>query len=305
MKIVHAGNANSIFIRNWVNHFAQRGDEVHVISFFPFRYEGNVTVHIIPRLLMGLPYGERVLGAIVRRIIDKINPDVIHGHYTTGYGCLTALANRHPLVIQAWGSDVYVASEQSEKWKKRTALAFQRADIVITASDALTDYIKSEYDYIPSLRTIPPIGIDLYRQDVVTEAVSLLRDRGYNIRYISAPSGESKEKMAELYRISDCVVSIPYSDQFASTLQEAMACGCIPIVADLPAYHKYLKDGYNAIFVTNVWAERVSEAIMWCRYGMADYALKEYRERNRAIAEREFDWNKCIKGLEEIYEEVL
>ena len=331
MRIVHVGDArpSSVFVARWAEDLAKRHD-VHVISFYRAELDG-IKVHVVPRVLLGVPYGDRMLGMMVKAILAKIKPDVVHAHYTTSYAYVAALANYHTLLVQAWGSDIWVASEMGEKWQKRTELALKKADRVLMTSDALRQHIEIRYGRSEKMVVIPPIGIDLkvfayrpdrdgrqfvvfsprggdgrphYRQDVIDEAMQIMAGSGSfpTLKYIKAPTEKSKEEMAELYHRADCVISVPYSDQFASTLQEAMACGCVPIAADLPAYRGYLKHGWNARVLGKVAAPEIVEQVIWCMENRE--GRQEYRERNRGIAEREFDWDKCMKGLEEIYEEV-
>ncbi|HBE80849.1 MAG TPA: glycosyl transferase family 1, partial [Firmicutes bacterium] len=44
---------------------------------------------------------------------------------------------------------------------------------------------------------------------------------------------------------SHLMVSIPKSDGTPVSLLEAMAAGCLPVLADLPVYHDWITDGVN------------------------------------------------------------
>lgn len=45
----------------------------------------------------------------------------------------------------------------------------------------------------------------------------------------------SAQEMADYYRRSCYFISIPTSDHTSVSLLENMACGCVPIVSDIPA----------------------------------------------------------------------
>lgn len=70
-----------------------------------------------------------------------------------------------------------------------------------------------------------------------------------------------KEQNEKWYSTSKIWVSIPESDATAISLLEAMACGSIPIVSDLPANKEWIKDGVNGIIVKDVESEFISRAL--------------------------------------------
>jgi glycosyltransferase involved in cell wall biosynthesis len=83
-----------------------------------------------------------------------------------------------------------------------------------------------------------------------------------------------------------------------------MAVGCVPVVAsDVPAYRQYLEDGENAVFVDGDNPESIAGGILTA-VGMGEGGRRRYAERNRGIVEREEDWEKNIKRMEMLYEEV-
>jgi len=61
----------------------------------------------------------------------------------------------------------------------------------------------------------------------------------------------SAQDMADYYKRSRYFISIPTSDSTSVSLLEAMACGCIPIVSDLPANKEWIVDGENGIIYKN------------------------------------------------------
>lgn len=328
MRILHVAYAGAPHVIQWTQHFARRGDEVHIASLEYKDVEG-VTVHKLSNS-SSPTLRPMTCGLQISNLCKQIKPDVIHAHYTTKYAYWAALADVHPLIVQPWGSDVFVESKQSKAKKEYTKFTFSQADVVVCASRHLRNYIGANYN--PSAQTLlreMQIGIDLnmfhnrrpsmrrelvvfsprgrsphYRQESIETAVRSLIMTDHNIDYLSLSNGPlPTEVMADRYQCSDVVVSIPYTDQFSSCLQEAMACGCIPIVADLPAYHQHLTHGVNARYVSkDATPEEIAREVVWCIEHPEEKA--GYVKKNREIAEREFDWDKCITKLEELYEEV-
>jgi glycosyltransferase involved in cell wall biosynthesis len=69
------------------------------------------------------------------------------------------------------------------------------------------------------------------------------------------------ESVAAELRRAAVWVSIPPSDSFALSLQEAMACGTFPVVADLPAMREGL-DESRSILVPDVTVASVAQALL-------------------------------------------
>jgi glycosyltransferase involved in cell wall biosynthesis len=68
--------------------------------------------------------------AITRRILRDYRPDVLHSHYINEAGWLGAAAGWHPLVITAWGSDVYRAPVESRAAARLNPWAVRKADYI-------------------------------------------------------------------------------------------------------------------------------------------------------------------------------
>src|SRR5438128_9222393 len=118
MKILFVADARSPITRNWVGHFIARGDDVHIISSYPCAEDSipGATIIIAPVALarlsgsraakpsaqasrqlalagvkrralafsstiaqhVVLPFGVRRQAEQVRRLIERINPDIVH-----------------------------------------------------------------------------------------------------------------------------------------------------------------------------------------------------------------------------------
>ncbi len=60
---------------------------------------------------------------------------------------------------------------------------------------------------------------------------------------------------------SDIYISLPDTEGISSSLLEAMACGCYPIVTDLPANREFIESGKNGILVSINTMEIVDEIL--------------------------------------------
>jgi len=127
MKLCFLADAKSIHTQRWVTYFAERGHSVHLISknfTFPIP---NVKFHLLKRLpesKLTLPINTISTVLQIKNIIRKIKPDIVHAHYVLDYGFYAALANFHPLVVTAWGSDVLLNQSRTTRY------ALKNADII-------------------------------------------------------------------------------------------------------------------------------------------------------------------------------
>lgn len=128
MRICYIGDGASIHTRRWVSWFA-RDHEVTLISTTGELRGANYEVVTLP----GTPIpGARLLRQIriVRRILAARRPDIVHSHYINEAGWLGAAAAWRPLVVTAWGSDVYRAPTESRLARRLNPWAVRRADWV-------------------------------------------------------------------------------------------------------------------------------------------------------------------------------
>lgn len=147
MKICYLADAGSVHTQRWVKYFADKGHEVHLISFISFGECNikNVKLHQIKksqskmRIIRILSFLARFLSYMVkiRKLIKKINPDVVHAHYVTDYGFISALSYFHPSVLTAWGSDVLVKPRKSRIMKVIAKFSLKKADLITCDAEHL------------------------------------------------------------------------------------------------------------------------------------------------------------------------
>ncbi len=144
MKICFLADAIDIHTAKWVNYFARKGHEVHLISSSPG--EGYVAGVRIYQLTVPLPQRFwavlRLVNVITRimktrRLVRRIKPDIVSAHYITTNGFLGAISGAHPLVLTAWGSDVLLFSRFSFYWRCLGRYALRQADAVTCDSETL------------------------------------------------------------------------------------------------------------------------------------------------------------------------
>ena len=159
MRLCYLADAPYIHTRRWVEHFAARGWETHVISFRPADIAGS-RVHYVGgwERLGKLRY--LIQARRVGRLVRSLQPDIVHALHLTSYGFLAAFADVHPCVTSVWGTDVLEAPRLSPFHRFITRYALARADRVTATGMRLAE---ATLPYMPPGKDVEviPYGIDL------------------------------------------------------------------------------------------------------------------------------------------------
>ena len=130
MRICFLATADSIHSKKWIEFFTKRGHEIHWITLTP-NYFGeikNVKIYFFKKYPgKALDIALNVIP--IRRLIKKINPDILHAHYAGVNGVLAALSGFHPFVLTAWGSDILI-TVKSKIVKPLIKFALNKADLI-------------------------------------------------------------------------------------------------------------------------------------------------------------------------------
>lgn len=152
MKVVLLSSANSIHTQRWANALVSRGVEVYLLSIHRALdgFDDRVNVHLLP---ITAPWGYISSSVALKKILARIQPDIVNVHYASGYGFLARLVGFKPTLLSVWGSDVYDFPEKSffHRWllkgnlksataiastshcmAKKTAETFQHKQVFIT-----------------------------------------------------------------------------------------------------------------------------------------------------------------------------
>lgn len=140
MRILFLSDARAYHTKRWVDYFVDRGHQCFLISLekgIPTKAEEFfINYKILPSFLK-YPLSVRK----VKKIAEKIKPDLINAHFVPNYGLVGALLRGCPLVISAWGSDILISPQKSFLHKLRTKFVLQKADAITTDAKVLTQAI--------------------------------------------------------------------------------------------------------------------------------------------------------------------
>lgn len=144
MRICYIVHSQSHFAAPYIDHFARRGHEIHLISFTRDPLPNAVNHHPLPHDCDPTTSSLHYLRAIpqVRRMVRAIAPDLVHAHFLTSNGLVATASGFHPLVVSARGSDVH-NSLRSHARRALIRWVVQRADLVNPVSAELAAKIAT------------------------------------------------------------------------------------------------------------------------------------------------------------------
>lgn len=159
MKICFLANPASSHTQKWVNHFCGRGDEVHLLCF-------EDVAQVVPKAIVHRlnaswgPFRYFAAADQVKRIMESVQPDLLHAHYAAGYGTLGRLSGFHPYIVSVWGSDVFEVPDKSPLHKAVIVRNLASADHVCSTSRFMADRTRQ---YYKGPITVTPFGVDCDR----------------------------------------------------------------------------------------------------------------------------------------------
>ncbi len=165
MRICYIVHSQSHFAAPYIDHFARRGHEIHLISFthdlLPNTVNHHPLAHDCDPTNSPLAYVRAI--PQVRRLVRSIAPDLVHAHFLTSNGLVATASGFHPLVVSARGSDVH-NSLRSAARRALIRWVVQRADLVNPVSAELAEKIATLG--VPAEKTLQlSQGIDAKRFD--------------------------------------------------------------------------------------------------------------------------------------------
>ena len=108
--------------------------------------------------------------------------------------------------------------------------------------------------------------------------------------------------MPALYAIADVYVSVPSYDAACISLTEAMACGSIPIISEVPGPMEWVKDGFNGKVVPVQDTEALADAI--CNLMQNEEKRKLFRIRNFDLIRKRGDQKYWMEKMNHIYKKL-
>lgn len=170
LRILMLGTPNTPHVEHMALAMRERGHEVVVGGDLTPAYAPSVLpaagVDVRPLELPAMPW--------VRRLYREFRPDVVHANWLPAYGFLAALMRLRPLVVMAWGSDVYHADRRQAR---RSRFALRHAAVAMSDSaDLIGRMVQLGAD--PARTHVLNWGVDLTRFSPPADRAAVRRELG-------------------------------------------------------------------------------------------------------------------------------
>lgn len=166
-----------------------------------------------------------------------------------------------------------------------------------------------------------------YKHDIILKAFSILKEKGFSFKLTIVGDGillESLKKLASelniekevvftgrikntdlpiLLQESNFYISMPTTEGVSASLFEAMACGCYPVVTNLPGNRCWIRNRENGILVTSEHYKKLAEEIIWASQN--DILIKSAVKENRKFVEEHANYAINMKIIADKYHELI
>lgn len=160
-KIALLAPASNVHTHKWLDFYDSRGFDVLAITLAAHADPQRRTWPHVRTAYLPLAFGHKAAYLLtvrrLRRMLREDAPDLVHAHFLSSYGLLAALAGRHPLVVSAWGTDVYEFPRQGPLQRRTVEYALRRADAICSTSHAMKRELAH---YTPKPVAVTPFGVD-------------------------------------------------------------------------------------------------------------------------------------------------
>ncbi|MGB3459083.1 MAG: glycosyltransferase [Halobacteriota archaeon] len=142
MRICYVAPAAHPHTKKWVSAFRDRGYDISVVE--------PTKKNFIMKALEA------------KRMIKKIQPDIIHSHYIVGYGVFGAFSGRHPFIMSCWGSDVRTDPKTFIK-NRLTKYVLKKADVVHVQDPLMAERVKELYPHKNIFIQAWGVNLDIFK----------------------------------------------------------------------------------------------------------------------------------------------
>lgn len=166
-----------------------------------------------------------------------------------------------------------------------------------------------------------------YKHDVILRAFAILKERNIPFRLTIIGDGTESGKLKLLAKElnienqvdfvgrianndiprflqqSNFYISMPITEGVSASLFEAMACGCFPIVSDLPGNRSWITEKVNGILVPSENHPKLAEELEWAFNNRN--ITKNAVIRNRKFVEEDANYSTNMKRIADTYKDLI
>ena len=211
--------------------------------------------------------------------------------------------------IMKIGVDLKVFNIKNDKIKLREKLKLPADANIILSPRSISDFynLKSLIRAIPKVIEKVPSSLFVFIGfGVSNEYLNELKRDAERLRIKNNVLFVGKvdySAVAEYHKASDVFVSVSPKDSGPIALQEAMACGNVPVISNLPSVRELVTDKINGFLVNPSDEKQIADAVITLL--LNDTLRAEIAERNWKIAQDKCDQEKEMQKMEGLYYKLL
>ncbi len=306
---------NSVFLTQKDSYALETAGDIpkYGVNFFTSRFDMRIPLRM-------------------RRIIDEVNPNLIHVHGGRAAFFLSFVPKKCPIIYTIHGLHGIYQRVFLSKWAQRKAI--KQADLTVFVSIG-EEEVALKHDLIRGANhCVIPNGIDKLKLPkrqtpkekllafvgsvapvkdplFLLKVMEILGPKGYHLKVIGGGELEGKMKMSPYVTVTG---RLPRSDALrqlaeaeavlipsvweacALLLLEAMAME-IPIIASrIPAFEEVVEPGPLATLIDHKDPQKYAEAVL---------TKEDYTQEAKKRFEEKYLWERCMNSYEGIYQNLL
>jgi glycosyltransferase involved in cell wall biosynthesis len=146
------------------------------------------------------------------------------------------------------------------------------------------------------------ILVNYPRNDFARKIERQIREAGF-MKQVRLVDLIPPDEMPGYYSLADVTLSIPLSDSAANSVLEAMACGSVPVVSNLPALQEIITEGNSGFLVSPLNHSGIAGKIIDILNNQT--LRKKIAEHNRIKVKRIADQDFWMGKMQRLYEKIL
>lgn len=156
MRIAYLGWGDHVHLERWAGWFVGAGHEVHILSLSG---KGRYPAGVLQYDLRPFAASWRMQLLALRALLFRISPDLVHVHWA-GFGPMVVGRWQGPIVITAWGSDIYRLDQSAGRQSDAIAASLRGASLVTVDSEDLARRVEGLADKPAGTVEVVQWGVD-------------------------------------------------------------------------------------------------------------------------------------------------
>jgi glycosyltransferase involved in cell wall biosynthesis len=318
-------------ITTWQLKFTARG-WIKIFRFFEIIFSIYYLFKLVIRLKPDLIFGYRITSyGFLAAIFHNYSPIVIAQQGITDIYPENSLlvplkkliqnyAFKHSTLVHAWGEIMTYSMLKGGTNPSKIMVMPKGINL-------------NKYNFTPKLndqkiRAIVTRSLtEDYRHETIFKAFEIIKNRNIPFELTIIGDGSLKEKLTNSAKVkniinditftgrianselplylsnNDLYISMPCTEGVSTSLFEAMAAGCYPIVSDLPGTQAWITDMKNGRLIVVDDVNLLVESIIWYYENRQDLSSTLYK--NRETIEQEANCDNNMKVISNRYLEII